>query len=309
MRASGGYILPLEGRCNSSIIVRSWINTLGKSALPIRLCGFVKQRTCNEVTARDDCSATVVTRMTTEPQPDLRLPDDLSGSLRRSLTAQTLDSKRALRGLLENFNAELKSQIAAILTKKNDDQLTFFDATDDAFTQDDFPAVPIGASIAGFAFLTGQTIALDDAKTSERHYDQIDTQSGYDTREYMAIPIVHDGSTIGVLTAANRSEPRDRSMFSQSDLRLAECYADLCAVMLEHDRILRDQCEATEVALMFAVDRTIDRSQSEFGRNTTSGRQQSTAGQRKQITAALERLSERDLELVLDIAERLVAAP
>lgn len=244
--------------------------------------------------------------MTTAPQPDMNLPNDLSASLRRSLTTQALESKRALRGLLDNFNDQVKSQIAAILTKENDDRLTFLEATDEAFTKNDFPAVPIGASIAGFVFLSGQTIALDDAKSSERHYDQIDTQSGYVTHEYMAVPIVHDGATIGVLTAANRSDPLNRSMFSHSELRLAESYSDLCAVMLEHDRILRDQCEATEVALMFASDR----SQSEVDDSAfSSGREQSTARQRAQIAAASKRLSEKDLQLLLDLAERLVDAP
>ena len=247
--------------------------------------------------------------MTNDPQFGPQSLEALVDALRRSLTAQTSESDNALKQLLHQLNDELKSQVAAILTKLDDDQLHFVEATDEAFKQEDFPPVPIGKSIAGFVFLTGQTIALDDAKSSERHYDQIDAQSGYVTREYMAVPIVHAGATIGVLTVANRSAPLGQPMFARSEIRLAEVYADLCAVMLDHDRAVRAQCGATEAALAAALDGMSGGSPFEFDSGPAISGQSGIASQRAQIASAVEQLSETDLELILDIAERLVGTP
>ena len=150
---------------------------------------------------------------------DQRLPQELLSELKSALESGLTESRKALQLLLEFANKELKGEVTTVLTPADDDSLLFFASTDEKFTQGDFPTVPIGSSIAGFVFLSGQSMGLDDAQQSSRFYAEIDERSGFHTKEYLATPIVHGTHVLGVLTIANRSEELANPMFSGEEFR------------------------------------------------------------------------------------------
>ena len=234
---------------------------------------------------------------------DKRLPQELFDRLQDALGSGLTESRKALRLLLEFANKNLKGQVAGILTPVGEDSLRFFEATDETFIADDFPLVPVGSSIAGFVYLSGQSMGLDDAQQSSHFYAEIDEKSGFHTKEYLATPVVLGRNVLGVLTIANRSEPMENSMFSAAELRLADQYAHLCALVLDHDNQINRQTGATSQALAktFAGYTGDQPPAGGFSSDSHS----KTDDLRAQVKEALEDLHERDLELVRDIAERL----
>jgi len=231
------------------------------------------------------------------------LPQDLQDKLEHALGSGLSESRKALRVLLDCANTDLKGQAASVLTPSGDDGLQFFESTDDKFTVSDFPTIPLGSSITGFVFLSGQSMALDDAQQSTHFYAEIDERSGFTTKEYLATPIVLGNNVLGVLTVANRSEQLENSMFSRDELILADKYSRLCALVLDHDNRVRRRTAATSDALrrIFSAE----------GGAAASGLAATPDGDawavelREQVQDALDAVSERDLELVRDLAERL----
>lgn len=236
---------------------------------------------------------------------DGRLPEDLHERLQLALGLGLAESRKALRLLLESVNGDLKGQVASILTPVDADSLRFFESTSDVFRAEDFPVVPITSSIAGFVFLSGQSMGLDNAQQSSRFYAEIDERSGFHTKEYLATPVTLGKNVLGVLTVANRNEPLDNPLFTRAELLLADRYARLCGLVLDHEGHLRRHTAAMSAALdaFFAGDGD--------GRSPASDRFFGSGGQarvgdlRAQVKDALDLLAERDLELVRDLAERL----
>jgi len=233
---------------------------------------------------------------------DQDLPRELLDRLHDALGQSRAESGKALRTLLEFANRDLKGQVTSVLTPTDGDSLCFFASTDATFTAENFPVVPIGSSIAGFVYLSGQSMGLDDAQRSSHFYADIDEQSGFHTREYLAIPVVLGENVIGVMTVANRSEALENPMFSGEELRLAGKYARLCALVLDHDDHIRRQTGATEEALGQMIA-----GQGAAARAGPSIRRSRAGDLRAQVRQSLNGLGERDLELVRDLADRLAA--
>lgn len=236
------------------------------------------------------------------------LPEDLVAQVRADLDAGLTASKRALATLLAAAVKGLSAAESSLLAPKDADALRFFDSTNAELTGADAPNVPIRASIAGYVFLTGQTVATDDAAVSPEHNKAVDERTGTTTKEYLAAPIVRGEAIAGVLTFVNRSSP-DLGAFSKDEITLAERYADLGALVLDHIEKVRRQTDATAKALSAgAGSDALDAQGFLFGSSGLLSEESDPAAIRTEIETAIEVLSGDDLELVRDIVNRLGGA-
>ncbi|MGI9385782.1 MAG: GAF domain-containing protein [Methyloligellaceae bacterium] len=237
--------------------------------------------------------------------PDL--PKELISQVREQLDAGHAASKEALTSLLDSAVGQLSAAESSVLTPKDTDELGFQGSTNAALTGENAPRVPIRASIAGYVFLTGQTIATDDAAASPDHNKSVDEQTGMTTKEYLAAPIVRGETIGGVLTFVNRSAA-GKGAFSQDEIALAEKYADLCALVLDHIEKVRRQTDVTEKALRSGFDPD-HATQSGFllGSSGLLSDEVDPLTLRAQIDTGLDELAENDLELVREIVNRLAS--
>ena len=231
-----------------------------------------------------------------------KLPDDLAQRLQRALDDRVSPARSGLRLLLGALKEDLFGQAAVILAPGDADHLTFIEATDAAFLAGDLPDVPVATSIAGFVFLSGQSMALDNARKSARHYSEIDERSGFVTQEYLAVPIVQEGEVIGVLTVANRSQPLDEPLFSAQEIQLAAQYADICAPLLTCETNIGRQIAETGEDLRRWFSGT--RNGREHG-DASGGSEHGLEVLRAQLHSATRDLTAADLELVFDLTTRL----
>jgi signal transduction histidine kinase len=99
--------------------------------------------------------------------------------------------------------------------------------------------VPLEGSIAGWVFKTGQPAVVDNVRQDARHYSQVDDliseqNAPFVTRSILAVPLVVQGKTIGVLEAVNKVG--DKS-FSEDDQNLLSMLASQAAVAIEKARL------------------------------------------------------------------------
>jgi len=90
--------------------------------------------------------------------------------------------------------------------------------------------------IAGYAFSSGQPLAVADVSTDPRFERSVAEASGYVPSSLLAVPIVGTEATLGVLEALDGR----RGAFSMHDIDIATAIATAVATAVERQRIGRD---------------------------------------------------------------------
>jgi GAF domain-containing protein len=110
-------------------------------------------------------------------------------------------------------------------------------------------AIPPDQGIAGYVFTTGQALALADVAQDRRFGRDVAERTHYVPRSLVAVPLVDEAGTIGVLEVLDR---RDGSSFTLRDVEFASVFARQAAVAIGASRVERDTA-----ALLAAALRTI----------------------------------------------------
>ena len=100
--------------------------------------------------------------------------------------------------------------------------------------------------LAGYVFTTGQAIAQRDVERDSRFGREIAGQTGYVPRSLVAVPLVDDQGSIGVLEVLDKLES---DAFSLRDIELAAVFAHQAAVAITSSRIERDTARLLASAL------------------------------------------------------------
>jgi GAF domain-containing protein len=91
--------------------------------------------------------------------------------------------------------------------------------------------------IAGYVFRTGQALALSDVAHDARFGRAVAEQTAYVPRSIVAVPLVSDDRTIGVLEVLDK---RSAATFSLRDIELAAVFAGQAATAIGATRVERD---------------------------------------------------------------------
>lgn len=91
--------------------------------------------------------------------------------------------------------------------------------------------------VAGYVFTTGQPIALSDVERDARFGRSAAEQTGYVPRSLVAVPLLDDEGTIGVLEVLDK---RDAGGFDLRDVELATVFARQAAIAIRAGRLERD---------------------------------------------------------------------
>lgn len=110
-------------------------------------------------------------------------------------------------------------------------------------------SIDASAGIAGYAFSTGQPLAVADVQRDPRFDRTVAEATGYVPRSLLATPLTDDRGTVGVLEVLDR---RDRT-FSLRDLDIAAHLAREATVAVRRGRLERDAAELLRAALVAVV--------------------------------------------------------
>jgi GAF domain-containing protein len=109
----------------------------------------------------------------------------------------------------------------------------------------------IGSSegVAGYVFSTGQPLALSDVASDARFGRGTAEQTGYVPRSLIAVPLVDDEGTLGVLEVLDK---RGDAGFDLRDVELATVFARQATVAIRSSRIERDTAALLRAVLVGA---------------------------------------------------------
>ena len=94
--------------------------------------------------------------------------------------------------------------------------------------------------IAGYVFTTGQPLAISDVAADPRFDRATAEETGYLPRSILAVPLLDDDGTLGVLEVLDR---RGDAGFGLRDLELASVFARQATVAIRAGRVERDVAE------------------------------------------------------------------
>ncbi len=98
-------------------------------------------------------------------------------------------------------------------------------------------AIEAGEGVAGYVFSSGQPLAISDVRQDARFGRAAAEQTGYVPRSLVAVPLLDDEGTLGVLEVLDK---RGGGGFDLRDVELAGVFARQATVAIRSSRIERD---------------------------------------------------------------------
>jgi signal transduction histidine kinase len=174
-----------------------------------------------------------------------RRTDDLSASLEQQtatadvlkvISRSTFDLQTVLYTLTQSAAQLCEADMAAITRQKGD---AYYYVTSYGYPQalfDDYlknvPHKPGRGSVVGRALIQGQSVHVADV-LADPEYTHVDVQQRAGFRTGLAVPLLREGSPIGVIALARRTvQP-----FSDKQIELVNTFADQAVIAIENVRL------------------------------------------------------------------------
>jgi GAF domain-containing protein len=167
-------------------------------------------------------------------------------------------------------------------------------------------SIPTSQGIAGFVYSTGQSLAISDVRQDPRFGRDVAESTGYVPRSLIAVPLVDDHGTIGVLEVLDK---RDSATFSLRDVELAGVFARQAAIAISASRVERDVANLLSSAAATLLDGSAEGVDvDEIVARATAGldgEDESRLWQLADLVARVRRADPEQLELVSELLAAL----
>lgn len=160
----------------------------------------------------------------------------LRGEVARRLEAGS--ARDVLQSVVEATVALFEAEAASIaLYDPAGDRLVFEVAAGEQGQGVIGMAIRADQGIAGYVYTSGQALALSDVASDPRFGRSVAEKTAYVPRSIVAVPLVDDHGTIGVLEVLDK---RSQAAFSLRDIELAGVFARQATVAIRASRVERD---------------------------------------------------------------------
>jgi GAF domain-containing protein len=158
-----------------------------------------------------------------------------AGRLHAAVAASALAGEEAHRELLQSIVETARSIFAAkassiILYDEPADELVFRAATGEGAEALLGTRFGAGEGIAGFVLRSGEPLVVEDVAGDPRFARRVAERSGYVPKGLMAVPLLRDDRTLGVLQVLDR--PAD-ARFTVAEMDLLALFARQAAIALD----------------------------------------------------------------------------
>jgi GAF domain-containing protein len=159
----------------------------------------------------------------------------MSGELKAAVAAGVVGSEETFRELLQSvvevaraiFNAQASS---IFLLDEESDELVFEAIAGpgaDTLIGQRFPS---STGIAGWVLVTRQPLVIEDVTEDPRFAKDVAETTGYVPKGLMAVPLLHEERSLGVLEVLDRPQ---RTQFSLVEMDLLGLFANQAAIALD----------------------------------------------------------------------------
>ena len=149
------------------------------------------------------------------------------------------DSKAILNRLTELAAESMNCEAASImLLNERENVLEFVVATGSKKQRLETMTIPVGEGVAGWVAKYGEPQVVNDTSKDARFTGKVDKQSGFVTKQILAIPLQLENRIIGVLEIINSKDNRN---LGDNDLRVLNAIGERAATVIETTRKIETQ--------------------------------------------------------------------
>ncbi len=154
--------------------------------------------------------------------------------------AATLDLDQVLQLVIAEVKNLVGAEGATVLLRDHDRGELFFAAAAGPGSEELLDLrLPGDAGVAGSVVRDARSVLVEDARRDPRFYDQIDAHTGMTTRSMVAVPLMLQGTAVGVVEAINKAD----GAFTQRDREVLEVMAGSAAVAISNARLYQAERE------------------------------------------------------------------
>ena len=169
------------------------------------------------------------------------MTDDPASDVRAAVAAGILGAGDAYRHLLQSIVDVARAIFGArassiFLLDEATDELVFEVVSGEGAEHLVGTRLPSSTGIAGWVLVTQQPIVLDDVQNDPRFSRETAASTGYVPKGLMAVPLLYDEQSLGVLQVLDRPK---RSQFSLQEMDLLGLFASQAAIGLHLLRAAR----------------------------------------------------------------------
>jgi serine phosphatase RsbU (regulator of sigma subunit) len=166
----------------------------------------------------------------------------------------TLEVERVLTSCLQRVQTLLNAAASSILTLEGD-ELVFQVALGEKSEVIRPFRIPRGKGLAGWVVEHGEGVIVNQPRSDPRFYTAADADSGFTTDSVLAVPLIVNDRTIGVLEVFNKP-----GGFGQADADLLTAIGASAAVALENARLYQTAVEKGRMERELQVARGVQAS-------------------------------------------------
>jgi GAF domain-containing protein len=184
--------------------------------------------------------------------------------LKAAVAAGVLASEEQHRALLQSIVEVARAIFAAkassiFLLDEDADELVFEAVAGEGSDSLVGTRMPSSTGIAGWVLVTRQPLILDDVQSDPRHARSVAEKTGYVPNGLMAVPLLHEDRSLGVLQVLDRASGR----FALEEMELLGLFASQAAIALDllgharrAQRVLADR--PADVGVVARLAATVD---------------------------------------------------
>ena len=140
------------------------------------------------------------------------------------------DTKEILKRLTDLAAESMNCEAASIMMiNARERVLEFVVATGEKGQRLETITIPLGEGIAGWVAVNGQSQIVNDTRKDPRFTGKVDQESGFVTKQILAIPMWLEGEIVGVLEVINT---RDNRVIGEEDLRILGSIGERAATII-----------------------------------------------------------------------------
>jgi putative nucleotidyltransferase with HDIG domain len=149
------------------------------------------------------------------------------------------DLKESLSDLTELAAETMNCEAASIMLANHREKvLEFVVVTGEKHLRLETMSVPMNEGIAGWVATHGEPLIVNDAAKDPRFTGRVDRESGFVTRQILAVPMKVEGEITGVLEVINT---RNHRILDSEDLRILESITERAGLVIETTRKIETQ--------------------------------------------------------------------
>jgi GAF domain-containing protein len=159
----------------------------------------------------------------------------VSDELKAAVAAGVLGSEESFRSLLQSVVEVARAIFGAkassiFLFDEDTDELVFEAVAGEGAESLIGQRFPSSTGVAGWVLVTRQPLVIEDVTEDPRFSKEVAESTGYVPKGLMAVPLLHDERSLGVLEVLDRPE---RAQFSLVEMDLLGLFANQAAIALD----------------------------------------------------------------------------